>query len=126
MEIRRSSLLAALARLATGPLAYTRDYSWSLLVASWRASGLRQDELKEVLRHCVSEGYLELHGDENEAQYRLTGAGELALDEWRWEPWRRWRGERTLDERRDGLSEPWPAGEPRRPCGDLPPGSRRH
>lgn len=87
MNIRRSTLLAALASLTTGPLSYTRDYAWSLLSASWRSTGLRQDDLKEALRYCVAEGFLQLHGDEDEALYRLTDDGELALDQSRWFPW---------------------------------------
>lgn len=100
MNIHRSTLLAALASLTTGPLSHTRDYAWSLLAASWRATGLRQDDLKEILRYCVAEGLLQLHGDENEALYRLTDAGERALDDSRWFPWTRWRDQRTLEELR--------------------------
>ena len=100
MEIRRSTLLAALASLTTGPLAYTHNYSWTLLSSCWRGTGLRQEDLRELMRYCVGEGYMELHGDEQEASYRMTPAGKAAIEESRWFPWTRWRDNRTLDKLR--------------------------
>lgn len=123
MNIRRSTLLAALASLTTGPLSYTRDYAWSLLSASWRSTGLRQDDLKEALRYCVAEGFLQLHGDEDEALYRLTDDGELALDQSRWFPWTRWREQHTLEELRQRSPDP-SRGEPRRRASDPSSGFR--
>jgi hypothetical protein len=100
MNIRRSTLLAALASLTSGPLSYTQDYSWTLLSSAWRGTGLRQDDLKEALRYCLAESYMELHGDEVEACYRLTLAGARGLDESRWFPWRRWRDQQVLQRMR--------------------------
>ncbi|AXQ29477.1 hypothetical protein D0B54_12595 [Solimonas sp. K1W22B-7] len=126
MEIRRSTLLAALASLTTGQLAYAHDYSWTLLSASWRTTGLRQEDLRELLRYCVGEGYMELHGDEQEASYRVTAAGEQAIAESRWFPWTRWRDDRTLGQLRMRGRYPSKDGSNRRDADPMPIGLAQH
>ncbi|HSW11412.1 MAG TPA: hypothetical protein VLI06_01145 [Solimonas sp.] len=119
MDIRRSTLLAALASLTNGPLAYTSDYGYVLLSASWRSTGLRQEDLREVLRYCVSEGYLELHGDEIEARYRMTAAGGKAISDSSWFPWTRWRDRQILDGLHMRARIPPVDGEPVRRAADA-------
>lgn len=114
MDIRRSTLLAALGQLITGPLAETSEYGYLQLSSSWRSTGLRQDDLREVLRYCVIAGYLELHGDEIEARYRLTQAGRGAIGQSRWAPWIRWRDSRNLEQLRLRARLPPHEGEPLR------------
>jgi hypothetical protein len=120
MDIRRSTLLAALASLTTGPLAYTHNYSWTLLSASWRSTGLRQEDLRELLRYCVGEGYMELHGDEIEACYRITPEGNRAIADSRWFPWTRWRDNRTLSQLRMRARIPSKDGSNRRDNDPMP------
>jgi len=100
MDIQHSTLLAALGQLITGPLADTSEYGYLLLSSSWRSTGLRQDDLRQVLRHCVTAGYLELHGDEIEARYRMTQAGRGAIGASGWTPWLRWRDNHDLEQLR--------------------------
>ena len=120
MDIRRSTLLAALASLTTGPLAYTHNYSWTLLSATWRSTGLRQEDLRELLRYCVGEGYMELHGDEIEASYRMTPEGSKAVADSRWFPWTRWRDNRTLAQLRMRARIPSRDGSNRRDTDPMP------
>jgi len=119
MDIRRSTLLAALGQLITGPLAETSEYGYLQLSSSWRSTGLRQDDLRQALRHCVTAGYLELHGDEIEARYRITQAGRGAIGTSSWMPWVRWRDNRNLEQLQLRARLPASDAEPSRRDDDL-------
>jgi hypothetical protein len=121
MDIRRSTLLAALASLTTGPLSYTRDYPYTLMATAWRSTGLRTGDLQEVLRYCVGNGFMELHGDEIEARYRLTDTGSRAIADSRWFPWTRWRDSRVLERLRLRARAPSADGTHTRRGNDFDP-----
>lgn len=120
MDIRHSTRLAALLIVTSGPLAHTQHYSWNLLSAAWRSTGLRQTDLREVLSFCVAEGLLELHGDEHEASYRMSPGGRAAIAELRGFPWTRWRDSRTLAQLRMRARIPSKDGINRRDSDPMP------
>lgn len=91
MRISNTILSLALARLLTGALRYTDDYSPQVLQLVWRRTGLRQRDLDEALEDFCTRGWLRRYEKEGRERYHLTIQGAMQLNGQREPRWKHWR-----------------------------------
>lgn len=91
MRISNTILSLALARLLTGSLRYTDDYSQQVLQLVWRRTGLRQRDLNVALEDFCAQGWLRRYEKDGRERYHLTIEGSVQVNgqhEPRWKHWR--------------------------------------
>lgn len=106
MRIDNSALYLAFARMLTGALRYTQDYSPAVLRVAWRRTGLRARDLEQMLQEFNTQGLLRRYRADGGERYQLTVAGsvELYVDHGSW--WQRWHDAWLLDRIRRRHREP--------------------
>ncbi|MDD3762198.1 MAG: hypothetical protein PHP86_02770 [Nevskiales bacterium] len=103
MKVARSTLLSAFAQMLGNRIAPQLLLSHSELADDWVVTGLRREDLHELLEHLYAMDYVDRTEVDGEVWYRLTAIGCIELRICRESFWARLRDRWTLTRLRTRL-----------------------